>query len=291
MLIRILEHLKPQNLLRYPAKGIVVYNNDPKKLGRIKCHIEGLVESDATSDVDQIAELPWCYPKYGFQLGGKNDSSAFVVPELNSEIFIEFPYNDVYFPFYTSHMKSDATMPANIWDTHYPNVYGWMDSIGQFLRVDKVDPFVEYYRDTQQDFFRIDKNGTWWINVPKSLVINVGEDMSLNITSDVIQKIGGHATFKTEGEFSVSAGDNVNLKSSANITENCASQEIVTSGDQGISAGGSMMHNASVIQHNNGSSLGIASGNDATVTAKISELETKIDSLVSKLAELKQLVS
>ena len=89
MFIRMILGLEKLNLLQYPVKGIVKVNDDPnKKLGRVKCLIENILE-----DTDNLI---WCYPKNPYGLGGANDSSWFSVPEVDSELIIEFPFKNIY---------------------------------------------------------------------------------------------------------------------------------------------------------------------------------------------------
>ena len=92
MLLKILEHIQNTRTrnLSISHKGIVVDNTDAKKLGRVKCWIEGLVE-DSTLD---------CYPRNPSGLGGSPDSSFFGVPDEGSELEIRFPTMDIYFPIY-----------------------------------------------------------------------------------------------------------------------------------------------------------------------------------------------
>lgn len=42
MLVNLVEQFKRPKNLSVPQKGIVMYNDDPRRLGRIKCVVSGL---------------------------------------------------------------------------------------------------------------------------------------------------------------------------------------------------------------------------------------------------------
>ena len=67
-------------------RGIVVDNNDPKKLGRLKVRIQS-----AYGD-QPIENLPWAWPCFGY--GGMSGMCAFAVPEVNAGVWVMFQNKD-----------------------------------------------------------------------------------------------------------------------------------------------------------------------------------------------------
>jgi hypothetical protein len=120
-----------------PHKGIVKDNNDPLKLGRVRC-----VVSDMFDETD-FTLLPWISPWKDSFLGGSLTSEKFDVPEIDSELVIEFPFDDVYFPFYTGYWASKTTH-NQIFDVDYPDTYGWADSKGNSLLINKKTGVVKF---------------------------------------------------------------------------------------------------------------------------------------------------
>jgi len=116
MLLNITENFKAPKNLRYPQKGVVVDNNDPKKLGRVKCVVAGLIEG-------RLGDLPWFYPWQG---GGSASSASGEVPEIGSILIIEFKFDDIYSGFYTGAWKSLETA-SGIYNEDYPNTSGERD--------------------------------------------------------------------------------------------------------------------------------------------------------------------
>lgn len=130
MFLKLSEHLEKTMPLRRVYKGIVVSNTDPKKYGRVKVKIIGLLEGDT-------ALLPWTAPNNPAFLGGSTNSQKLSVPEVGSELEIRFPFENIYMPFYYGYWHS-ATTHAPEFDANYPNSYGFKDSIGNIFRINKT---------------------------------------------------------------------------------------------------------------------------------------------------------
>lgn len=73
--------------------GVVDYNIDPLKQGRIKVRVPELHGSEKSLDVD---ELPWCELMHSH--GGLHDTGSFVVPEVGSSVWVGFINGDPQFP-------------------------------------------------------------------------------------------------------------------------------------------------------------------------------------------------
>lgn len=137
MLLDAPEFMRKSNNLRKEWKGIVVFNADPLKLGRVKCSILGLFESG------DEASLPFIACKNPAGLGGAADSSSFAVPEVGSELTIEFPFEDVYAPFYTGYWQHGLSHQVEF-NEDYPNSYGHRDSTGNVMLVNKAKKTAVY---------------------------------------------------------------------------------------------------------------------------------------------------
>jgi hypothetical protein len=129
--------MKPVNTLGVPYKGKVVDNADPKRLGRVKVLVEGLLE-DPTP-----ANLPWVYQKSPSGMGGRTDLSSFSAPEIGSELIVEFPYGDIYAGFYSGYWQSEETHQGYL-DEDYPHSYGFRDIQNTFLKINKAKKILEF---------------------------------------------------------------------------------------------------------------------------------------------------
>lgn len=256
MLLDNAKHFSKIDPLSLPHKGIVVDNEDPEFLGRIKCTISNRWEC-ATED------LPWCEPKLPSMLGGKKELSSLIIPELDTEVEIVFEHNSLYFPRYVGRFHSKKTH-HQLFENNYPNVYGFIDSVMQWMRIDKVDQFIELYREINDDLFRVDADGNIWIHIPKSVILKIDESVLIQIGKDKTVTIAEDSCETVSGN-----------------------HEIVVSGTQGIYSGGQMSHEGSTIHHNSGIRHGTADGDNPTLTEKIAEMQAKIDELKAEAAELK----
>lgn len=73
--------------------GVVLFNNDPKQIGRIKVKIDGLLP------FDDHKQLPWVFSLLDPGLRGPLPS-GFGVPTVNSWVLVMFPHDSIYQGFY-----------------------------------------------------------------------------------------------------------------------------------------------------------------------------------------------
>lgn len=142
MLIKVPDWAKQNRNLFFPHQGTVVYNEDDKKIGRIKVVIPEFL---SVIDIkNEGYKLPWIYPLTSYFLGGSSNSILFSVPEVGSKVTVIFPFDDIYFGFYIGHWHSTAKHPTTF-DEDYPNSYGWLDSTGTYQRVNKAQQYIEFF--------------------------------------------------------------------------------------------------------------------------------------------------
>lgn len=116
------------NQKEFPKIGKVLDNKDPKKLGRIKVQIDGLLESTD----EKGSNLPWIRRLQDNFLSGCGES--FSVPEEGSMVEIIWPYDNRN-AFYRAIPYGEKSS-TEIFADNYPNVWGFTD--GKFIfKVDK----------------------------------------------------------------------------------------------------------------------------------------------------------
>ena len=151
-MIRISDHFKKINLLSKKFKGVVVDNNDPKKLGRVKISIPELFGENVEAE-----NLIWVQPKLDSFQGGRIDISSFSVPEIGAELVVEFPNNDLYSAFYVGAWQSENTHQSEF-NEDYPDSYGFRDKTGAGVFVNKAKQLVEA-QDSLNNVLKSDKDG------------------------------------------------------------------------------------------------------------------------------------
>lgn len=203
-MIKLSDQMKTNDLLAVPYRGTVVATDvdavdsagQPKRLGRIKCRVPGLLESTT------IADLPWIYAKQPVGLGGRSDSSSFHMPEINSEVIVEFPYRDIYAGFYTGYWQNENSHQGFL-DENYPNSYGFRDTQNTFLKINKAQKFLEFQHASGARVF-IDTDSTFELTSAKAFIFQSADNktqfkfdmesgnLSLMPKGDL--EIGGHTT-------------------------------------------------------------------------------------------------
>lgn len=83
-----MERLENQYFGKY--RGVVIANNDPLHLGRLRVWVPSLfpTERDATPDEDSPSVTDWAWPCLPF--GGTAEQGVFFVPEVSSKVWIEY---------------------------------------------------------------------------------------------------------------------------------------------------------------------------------------------------------
>lgn len=138
-MIRYSEIVNKNKILQGDYIGIVVFNEDPKKIGRVKVEIPELLEGE-------VENLPFVLPKV---FSPNPEGTSLNVPEVGSKIWIEFLNGDIYLPFYKAFYNSELTYLSSPkggideFQEKYPNVYGYLDSTGTYVKIDKENRFME----------------------------------------------------------------------------------------------------------------------------------------------------
>lgn len=193
MLINFLEQVGKVDNLQIPQRGIVVDNIDFRRLGRIKCVVAGLFEG--AKEV-----LPWVYPRNPYGLGGggntKPYNSSFSVPEIGTEVEVQFPYGDVYHPMYTGFWQSEGTHQVGF-DSDYPESYGFRDSTGNYFKVNKATGYIKVKHGPSGSYFDIDNAGNLTIYTKGNLRWHVGG--SIVISGGGIGKLNTVGRLKFDG--------------------------------------------------------------------------------------------
>lgn len=201
MLIKLLDHIKKENLLSIPQKGVVKDNADPLMFGRIKVEIDGLIDSDIPTE-----RLPWVYPQVPAFLGGQSGVGVMAIPKVGSEVEVIFPYGSIYFAKYTGSWVTSVTRPTDF-DTNYPDMYGFVDTKGNKFITDMVAGTTEYTHHSGT-FFHIADNGDVTINSANKINLTATDSVTINADSVTVQ---------TTTTVTVNASTNVSITGSSNV--------------------------------------------------------------------------
>lgn len=195
-----------------PYKGIVVDNDDPKKLGRVKCTIEGIFDNIDTES------LPWIAPWNPSGLGGGDNLSFFSVPNIDSELIIEFPYKNPYAIFYTGYWQSEKTHQT-LFDENYPKRYGWVDELDNYWFVDREEEHIKFHHSsgTRIEIF---KDGNVQIETQDKVEIDIHGDCTAQIDGDLSCQVDQNTNISTDGNTKISSKGWIELSSNTKINLN-----------------------------------------------------------------------
>jgi len=194
------ETVKGRNNLDRPHKGVVVENRDPLMYGAIKVKIEGIFESNTPE------KLPWVFPKNQTGGGGRPDCSSFEVPEIGTEVVVEFPFDDVLSPFYTGYWQNANTSQQLLFGEDYPKTYGKVDSTVSWDRTNKKKGYKEY-KHHSGSYLQYTNEGDVRCNVKRDLIMHVGRNVILEIDNDSKVLIHGNAMESVIKNKGVSVGE------------------------------------------------------------------------------------
>ncbi len=119
--------------LSSPLSGVhvatVKVNDDPNKLSRVRCSIDGLIVGD-----DNL--LPWFSLRNPAMFGSSSDTQYQCIPDVGSKVLVVFPdltpYTGEVIGYYDSTTNHNSEL-----DDNYPDTYGFKDSKGNIFKINK----------------------------------------------------------------------------------------------------------------------------------------------------------
>jgi hypothetical protein len=230
-LIRVADDLTREYL------GVVVDNNDPKKLGRVKVTIDGLLEGSAS-------DLPF--------VQSKMNPDFFMVPEVGDKLRITFRDGDIYMPEYSGYYHTTETHNSEF-DTDYPNSLG-IERSGFKIKYNKQSELFEI-QTPNGSFMQINKDGDVKFESKKDFIVNSDGKITFQSAGNVEIKSDGTATFSGTG--------GTTLGDSASVTNVNGSQVLLAGGGLPVALLNSM-------------SLGIGNEGRPVISNVIAQVSTKV---------------
>lgn len=191
---------KKYNIREVSQWGIVVDNNDPLKLQRVK------VRLDAYPKNMTVEQIPWATPfRKTFQGSGVDSFGTISVPEINSVVRVIHMY-DQYSPCYVDEIQS--TIVDNLVNNElidYPRVYGAKDSNKNYYRMELVKKLLKVLMEAEIQ-----------VNQTGDVRINLDGDIHLKCNNLLLESSGGiqvtAGQFNTNSNFTAGTIETSNLK-------------------------------------------------------------------------------
>lgn len=179
--------------------GTVVDNNDPLKLFRVRVSIPGLTDQLSNDD------LPWYVLNNSISFGKIKGHSSHIIPDVGTEVTISFPWNDIYHGLVTGRYgassdefekitPTDPSIPnlkitepkmqtdyTSDFRENYPNSAGFLDSLKNWFRLDKLKRTFEVVGYAFNSCkFKIDKDGNITLHITGKLKVVVDSSTSFH---------------------------------------------------------------------------------------------------------------
>lgn len=114
----------------YIYRGLVVDNNDPDKLGRVKIKIYPMFYNLETKFI------PWSVPAQGIFAGAGADSGSFCIPSVDSFVFVFFEMGSIHQPVYFAEAQTAQKGIPIESQVNYPNRKVFKTSQGLTVFID-----------------------------------------------------------------------------------------------------------------------------------------------------------
>lgn len=201
--------------------GTVEDNNDPEKLGRVKVHI-------APYENLTTEQLPWSSPKAG-SCGNSPTNCGMNIPEIGSQVRVFFPSQDTNTPHYEG-AEYNETNRCTFFDDDYPNTYGYRDTVGNFVRVNKVKETIELQHSSTTNL-RVAADGSAQISLSNGSTFTFS-----NYNGFEFDVKGASISASGLGDVDIESNSQVNIDTN---TVNINAPSIKLNGDVEISQGAS----------------------------------------------------
>lgn len=192
MLLKPFTHVLKENKARESKSyiGDVEDNLDDQKLGRLKVRIP------LYDDLD-VEDIPYAYPILSVFLGNSPNSIALSVPEIGSQVRVFFPTGDKMAPFYTG-AELNSSNKCTFFDEDYPNTYGFKDSKGNFVKINKTTG-ITIMQHSSTTNVEILQDGSYTITTPDGSSFSSdaagnfvmdGKTLTINMLNNIILNTG-----------------------------------------------------------------------------------------------------
>ena len=132
----------------YVIRRVAIYDEDPLKIGRVKCNIPGVVNKETS----RIEAIPWCRP---YRMHGYQTFSRPLVDELVWVLISKTNYNEFWWTYF--HETIDITQEfLNEYYDHQPDVFHARNCSKVVMNT--FDDIRGYYTKVGDDYMNLGMN-------------------------------------------------------------------------------------------------------------------------------------
>ncbi len=199
--------------------GIVVDNEDPEGLGRIKVRVPNLFDPDQ-------GELPWIGPTKKSPFGIGSDYGVYGSPAIDSEVVIHLQNNDPHYGLakYDLYSKKNANAKFKS-----PKTWGFKDPSGNELFVD-MDAEAWEFTHSSGLTLKYDVDGNLKLHVPGDKATDVAGNQTDDITGDLTETVGGNYAQTVTGTLNITVTGNATVHTDGNLTASAGGSVSISGG-------------------------------------------------------------
>lgn len=222
-------------------KGVVVANNDPLKLERVKIKIPGLYD-----DQDQSL-YPWCISFKRMTFGNGSGFGEFGVPSLGAVVGVFLQQGDPHYPVYMgSPLQVGMTLAEAA--VNYPNRYGFKDPAGNLFYVDMTSGDVKFAHNSGTEVLINDTVVKLTHNAGTEVLIDedvfkvthsTGTIIEIDASGNIIATGAGNGTVQVTGILTLQ-GSVTNIVGTTSLTLTTPSLGFAVTGTSTFTGGGSI---------------------------------------------------
>jgi hypothetical protein len=185
--------------------GLVEDNNDPEKLGRVRVRVAPY--ADLNTD-----ELPWASPMLG-SYGNISTAGGLNIPELGAQVRVSFPNRDFTAPYYSGAELNELNR-TTFFDDNYPNTYGYKDSTGNFIKVNKETGTIQIQHSSTTNL-QVAPSGSVRVTLNGGAYMIFDHKMNFGLNIGTLDVSGS-----ADGTLAITANNEVDINSDLNVSGN-----------------------------------------------------------------------
>lgn len=186
-------------------EGVVVDNNDPEGIDRVKATIPGIYSTAEDS--------PWIGPVKKSPFGSGSGWGTFGPPAVGSTLIVELQDGDPHYPVYHGVLLKSSHKTSDQKSKFHKDAWGFEDPDHNRLVVD-LAAHTTSFTSSSGVKFEISASGDLTVTTPEHTVVNVGGNLSAQVTGNASLTVGGNASATVSGSTSLTSGGEVSIKGS-----------------------------------------------------------------------------
>ncbi|TFH40032.1 MAG: phage tail protein [ANME-2 cluster archaeon] len=215
------------------VSGIVINNQDPEKMGRVKVKIPR-ISGDEESNWARIAAF----------MGGK-DRGAYFLPEVEDEVLVAFEYGDINMPYIIGSLWNGKDKPPELNTDGKNNIRIIKSRSGHIIKLDDTEnnEKIEIVDNTKKNMIIIEKNNN-------KISIISEKDIELSAPNGKVIINAKDIEVSSTASTKIQANSSMEAKAKGNMELNGAMLDIKANGNMNLNASGLMNIKGSLLNLN-----------------------------------------